>query len=123
MPTYAKCTSTLSSPNLTADERQDEILQCLGSTLDETMSGVNTFYLIYAASLVFYMQAGFAMLCAGSVRLKNVQNTVSVECLSFREKDLMFVGERWFVCLGFVCISSCISYALHFPSTNLKKNI
>jgi len=40
------------------------------------MSGVNTFYLIYAASLVFYMQAGFAMLCAGSVRLKNVQNTM-----------------------------------------------
>jgi len=75
-PVYAKCISALSSPNLTTDERQDEILQCLGSTLDETMSGVNTFYLIYAASLVFYMQAGFAMLCAGSVRLKNVQNTM-----------------------------------------------
>lgn len=38
--------------------------------------GVDVFFLIYAASLVFYMQAGFAMLCAGSVRYKNLQNTM-----------------------------------------------
>lgn len=56
--------------------RQDQILRCIAASLDETNSGVNTFYLIYAASLVFYMQAGFAMLCAGSVRMKNLQNTM-----------------------------------------------
>jgi len=33
------------------------------------------FFLIFAATLVFFMQAGFAMICAGSVRKKNVQNT------------------------------------------------
>lgn len=41
------------------------------------MSGhdaVDVFYLIFAGSLVFFMQAGFAMLCAGSVRQKNVKN-------------------------------------------------
>ena len=27
-------------------------------------------------ALVFFMQAGFAMLCAGSVRRKNTQNTM-----------------------------------------------
>lgn len=32
-------------------------------------------FIIYSASLVFFMQAGFAMVCAGSVRKKNVQNT------------------------------------------------
>ena len=32
-------------------------------------------FTIFAASLVFFMQAGFAMICAGSVRKKNVQNT------------------------------------------------
>jgi hypothetical protein len=32
-------------------------------------------YMIFVASLVFFMQAGFAMICAGSVRRKNVQNT------------------------------------------------
>lgn len=32
--------------------------------------------LVYAAALVFFMQAGFAMVCAGAVREKNVQNTM-----------------------------------------------
>jgi hypothetical protein len=32
--------------------------------------------LVYSAAMVFFMQAGFAMLCAGSVRKKNVQNTM-----------------------------------------------
>jgi hypothetical protein len=35
-----------------------------------------TIYLIFSAALVFFMQAGFAMLCAGAVRRKNVQNTM-----------------------------------------------
>ena len=34
------------------------------------------FFLIYSASLVFLMQAGFAMICSGCVRKKNVQNTM-----------------------------------------------
>lgn len=29
-----------------------------------------TIYLIFSAALVFFMQAGFAMLCAGAVRKK-----------------------------------------------------
>jgi Amt family ammonium transporter len=37
-------------------------------------AGVDTFFLIFAGALVFMMQAGFAMLCAGSVRQKNVKN-------------------------------------------------
>ena len=41
---------------------------------DETNVGLNTFYLLFAAAMVFFMQAGFAMLCAGSVRQKNVKN-------------------------------------------------
>ena len=31
---------------------------------------LNTFYLMWAAALVFLMQAGFAMLSAGSIRAK-----------------------------------------------------
>lgn len=62
--------------NLTVDEQQNEMLRCISNSVDETKSGVNAFYLIYAASLVFYMQAGFAMVCAGSVRVKNLQNTM-----------------------------------------------
>ena len=40
---------------------------------------LDIFFLLYAAALVFFMQAGFAMLCAGSVREKNVQNTMVSE--------------------------------------------
>ena len=40
------------------------------------MSGVDSFYLIYAGALVFFMQIGFAMLCAGSIREKNVKNVL-----------------------------------------------
>ncbi|KAL7430472.1 hypothetical protein ACHAXM_002206, partial [Skeletonema potamos] len=32
------------------------------------------FYLLFAGAMVFFMQAGFAMLCAGSIRAKNVKN-------------------------------------------------
>lgn len=43
-------------------------------TLVARLENVDTFYLLFAGSLVFLMQAGFAMLCAGSIRAKNVQN-------------------------------------------------
>ena len=36
----------------------------------------HTSLLIFAAALVFSMQAGFAMVCAGAVRKKNVQNSM-----------------------------------------------
>lgn len=35
---------------------------------------INTIYLLFSAYLVFVMQLGFAMLCAGSVRAKNAMN-------------------------------------------------
>jgi len=34
------------------------------------------FYLIFAGALVYFMQTGFAMLCAGSIRAKNVRNVI-----------------------------------------------
>ena len=43
-------------------------------TLETTNHGLDVFYLLFAGALVFFMQAGFAMLCAGSIRAKNVKN-------------------------------------------------
>lgn len=40
----------------------------------EATTGVDVFWLIWAGATVFLMQSGFAMLCAGSVRSKNVKN-------------------------------------------------
>eukprot|EP00538_Stauroneis_constricta_P011348 CAMPEP_0119550832 /NCGR_PEP_ID=MMETSP1352-20130426/4275_1 /TAXON_ID=265584 /ORGANISM="Stauroneis constricta, Strain CCMP1120" /LENGTH=643 /DNA_ID=CAMNT_0007596803 /DNA_START=145 /DNA_END=2076 /DNA_ORIENTATION=+ len=44
--------------------------------LQEYHDYTRTLYIILAAALVFFMQAGFAMVCAGSVRRKNLQNTM-----------------------------------------------
>lgn len=57
-----------------------EILQCISNTFQEqsaaSAADLNDFLLVLTGAMVFFMQAGFAMLCAGSVRLKNVQNTM-----------------------------------------------
>jgi len=64
----------------TAYTDTDRILQCVSEGLQEENevlnSAIGIFFLLYASALVFFMQAGFAMLCAGSVRQKNVQNTM-----------------------------------------------
>eukprot|EP00542_Grammatophora_oceanica_P010550 CAMPEP_0194037978 /NCGR_PEP_ID=MMETSP0009_2-20130614/10268_1 /TAXON_ID=210454 /ORGANISM="Grammatophora oceanica, Strain CCMP 410" /LENGTH=569 /DNA_ID=CAMNT_0038680331 /DNA_START=159 /DNA_END=1868 /DNA_ORIENTATION=- len=55
-------------------------LQCIADLLqggqEANSADINTWLTIYASALIFFMQAGFAMLCAGSVRLKNVGNTM-----------------------------------------------
>lgn len=44
-------------------------------TWEESVTqSINTVYLLFSAYLVFIMQLGFAMLCAGSVRAKNAMN-------------------------------------------------
>jgi len=49
-------------------------LEDAGGEIAAIKSGLDTFFLLFAGALVFLMQAGFAMLCAGSVRQKNVKN-------------------------------------------------
>jgi len=44
------------------------------NSIKDLASGVDVFFLLWAGATVFLMQAGFAMLCAGSVRNKNVKN-------------------------------------------------
>lgn len=59
---------------------QEEQLKCVvAGLLLEAKNGQdysNEIFLVFSAALVFFMQAGFAMLCAGAVRKKNVQNTM-----------------------------------------------
>jgi len=44
------------------------------ATVTAMAANVNSNFLLTSAYLVFFMQAGFAMLCAGSVRSKNTKN-------------------------------------------------
>ncbi len=46
------------------------------STGEDTYQYASTVLLVIAAALVVFMQAGFAMVCAGCVQRKNVQNTL-----------------------------------------------
>lgn len=54
----------------------DSLNECIANRLElsqiKNAQDRNTWVLIFAASLIFFMQAGFAMLCAGNVRIKNV---------------------------------------------------
>jgi len=62
------------------DGDEDAKLKCVieqlvtQDRLDEEFT--SRVFLIYCAALVFFMQAGFAMICAGSVRKKNVGNSM-----------------------------------------------
>jgi Amt family ammonium transporter len=42
--------------------------------LDSLIAGTDVFYSLVCGAFIFLMQCGFAMLCAGSVRQKNVKN-------------------------------------------------
>jgi Amt family ammonium transporter len=44
------------------------------ASIEGLQSANNTIFLLFSTALVFFMQAGFAMLCAGSIRAKNVKN-------------------------------------------------
>merc|ERR1719174_2631158 len=46
-----------------------------GPTAEETLGeAIDFVFVLFSAYLVFFMQSGFAMLCAGSVRSKNTMN-------------------------------------------------
>lgn len=53
-------------------------------------NAVKVIFLIFCASLVFLMQAGFAMVCAGCVRKKNVQNTMLKNLLDVCGSSIAF---------------------------------
>ena len=56
-------------------------LDTISSQLDATHLAVDNTYLLFSAYLVFAMQLGFAMLCAGSVRAKNTMNIMLTNVL------------------------------------------
>jgi Amt family ammonium transporter len=55
-------------------------LQCIADLLEagqkNNKTDIHNWFLIYSASLIFFMQCGFAMVCAGNVQKKNVSNSM-----------------------------------------------
>jgi len=62
------------------------------STSANSDSETNTFYILWAATLIFLMQAGFATLSAGSIRSKNVKNILLKNLL-----DACMGALAWFL--------------------------
>jgi Amt family ammonium transporter len=75
---FETCSDQFSTDELT------DLLSCIADGHEanretghlDVASGLDSFYLIFAGALVFFMQTGFAMLCAGSIRSKNVKNVM-----------------------------------------------
>lgn len=82
--TYQSCladlTNSSSSASSSSPPTTEALLQCISDSFDasriNTNESVDAFFLLYASTLVFFMQTGFAMVSAGCVRLRNVQNTL-----------------------------------------------
>jgi Ammonium Transporter Family len=97
---FQQCVGTLNE-NIT----DVTLLQCISDTFEQTLedhierSFPRSILLMFAASLIFFMQAGFAMICAGAVRKKNVQNTML--------KNLL---DACGACLSFYCTVSQSSF-------------
>jgi Ammonium Transporter Family len=67
------------------------VVQCVANWIETNSTNVDAtkkdyvevndltkWLLILTGAMVFFMQAGFAMVCAGAIRKKNVNNTVSL---------------------------------------------
>ena len=62
-----------------SDADTETLLKCVSNVLTNNSGSLlssKPVLLVYAAGLVFFMQAGFAMICAGAVRKKNVRNSM-----------------------------------------------
>ncbi|EJK44105.1 hypothetical protein THAOC_37386 [Thalassiosira oceanica] len=56
------------------------------AAVGEVTSGLDVFYLLFAGAMVFFMQSGFAMLCAGSIRQKASSGVVVCPLISICQR-------------------------------------
>jgi len=71
-----------------------------GPTTTELAVAMNTFFLFIAAALVFFMQAGFAMLTAGLTRSKNTTNILFKNLMDFVMCSIAFWAVGWGIAYG-----------------------
>ena len=100
------------------------LAQCLSDQHEQVQRNLNNTYpsfsygspeitipfALFTSSLVFFMQAGFAMVCAGSVRKKNVQNTALKNLLDLCGSAVAFYSVGYAFAFGDPDTNSRISF-------------
>lgn len=86
------------------------LMQCITNQLEQVATQAaklsvehnfpRSVLLVYAAALIFFMQAGFAMVCAGAVRKKNVQNTMLKNLLDACGASIAFFAVGYAIAFG-----------------------
>jgi ammonium transporter, Amt family len=71
-----------------------------GPSTAELAVAMDTFFLLVAAALVFFMQAGFAMLTAGLTRSKNTANILFKNLMDFVMCSIAFWAVGWGIAYG-----------------------
>lgn len=66
----------------------------------DLIAAIDTFWLLFAGTLVFFMQAGFAMLTAGFVRAKNTANILMKNMIDAMVGGLSFWAVGWSFAYG-----------------------
>ncbi len=66
----------------------------------DLIAAIDTFWLLFAGALVFFMQAGFAMLTAGFVRSKNTANILMKNMIDAMVGGLSFWAVGWAFAYG-----------------------
>lgn len=106
MSTYEYCSAIFDK-----ETNLDGLLECISDFKNDARSletdpyldlasGVDSFFLIFAGALVYFMQTGFAMLCAGSIRSKNVSNVLLWNLLDSCGGGLAFWAVGWAFAYG-----------------------
>ena len=70
------------------------------ATLEGVMSSISFVWVLICACLVFFMQAGFAMVEAGMVRVKNVANVLMKNFMDFVMGTVMFLFIGYSLFMG-----------------------
>eukprot|EP00980_Cylindrotheca_fusiformis_P003904 scaffold867_cov112-Cylindrotheca_fusiformis.AAC.2 len=108
----------------TAGGNDTDLLSCISDRMEQKHidrdADLTSFLFVVAGAMVFFMQSGFAMVCAGAVRLKNVQNSMLKNLLDacgaavafylvgnafafggqFERSDTTFIGTTEFASIG-----------------------
>lgn len=93
-----------------AQEAQPPDVQAVADTASDTVTSLNVLWVLIAGALVFFMQAGFALVETGFTRNKNVVHTMMMNMMVF------CIGALGYWLVGFALQFGGVNYT--YPAVN-----